>query len=172
MRGPVLHSWIPKREHDGIMNILNIQRVAFAAILTVGIMAVSSPSTSREVAQVAPQSTMMPMPGMGGGMGGNGRCGDMSGMMGTATTPSEIAMRDAMMSEMGPRSGEPTAWSGNPDLDYVTMALRHARVTLALARTEVKYGKEKSAVAFARTTIATQRTAIAKLEAMLQSMHR
>ena len=157
------------------MNILNIQRVALAAVLTLGIMAVSSPATSRGVAQVAPQSTMMPMPGMGGGPGGNGRCGDMGGMggmMGSATTPSEIAMRDAMMSGMGARSGEPTAWSGNPDLDYVTMALRHARVTLALARAEVKYGKEKSAIAFARTTIATQRTAIAKMEAMLQSMHR
>ena len=148
------------------MNILIFKRVALAAILTLGTMAVTSPNIVRGVEQTTPQSTMMPMPGMGG-MGG------MGGMMSSASTPAEIAMRDAMMGTMGAaRSGKAAKWSGNPDLDYVTIALRHARATLAMARVEVKYGKDPEAIAFARTTIAAQNAAIEKLKAMRQSMHR
>lgn len=159
------------------MNILIFKRVALAAILTLGAMALTSPNVVRGVEQTTPQSTMMPMPGMGGGMGGgmgqNGSCHAMGGMMSSASTPAEIAMRDAMMGAMGaPRSGKAATWSGNPDLDYVTIALRHARATLAMARVEVKYGKDPEAIAFARTTIAAQNAAIEKLKAMRQSMHR
>lgn len=155
------------------MNILIFKRVALAAILTLGAMALTSPHIVRGVEQTTPQSTMMPMPGMGGGMGQKAACPAMGGMMSSASTPAEIAMRDAMMGAMGtPRSGKAATWSGNPDLDYVTIALRHARATLAMARVEVKYGKDPEAIAFARTTIAAQNAAIEKLKAMRQSMHR
>ena len=99
----------------------------------------------------------------------------MMGMMGTAKTPAERAMVQAMMGGMNDSSGMgsgPMAWSGNPDLDYVTVALHHATVALALAKVELAYGKNAAVRALAESTIDAQNAEIAKLKAMLDSMHR
>ena len=66
----------------------------------------------------------------------------------------------------------PMAWSGNPDVDYVTVALHHATVALALAKVELTYGKDAAVRALAESTIEGQTAEIAKLKAMLDSMHR
>ncbi|MDH2909847.1 MAG: DUF305 domain-containing protein [Candidatus Eremiobacteraeota bacterium] len=148
-----------------MMNTLSLQRVAFAAVLALGAIAVTPPQTSRELAQSAPAATTMPMSGMQMG----------SGMMGSAKMPAERAMLDAMKSGMGnsAKMGGPgaMAWSGNPDLDYVTIALHHANVTLAIAKVELTYGKDPAARAIAESTIAEQTARIEKLKAIVARLH-
>ena len=148
-----------------MMNLRTLKNLAVAAALALGALAVSSPT---------PAPTMMPMPGMNAASKMNMGSG-MTGMMGTAKTPAERAMVQAMMGGMNDSSGMgsgPMAWSGNPDLDYVTVALHHATVALALAKVELAYGKNAAVRALAESTIDAQNAEIAKLKAMLDSMHR
>ncbi len=155
----------------------SLRRLAVVSVLVLGAMAVTSPRTSTELAQAAPAATAMPMPGMGGGpaMNGTGSCPRNGGVMDTAKTPAERAMAEAMMGAMNHSAtmgSGPMAWSGNPDLDYVTMALHHARTARALARVELRFGKDRDAIELAQATIDAQNAEIAKLKAMLDSMHR
>ncbi len=155
-----------------MMNPRTLKNLAVAAVLALGALAVSSPTPT-------PAPTMMPMSGMNMGMGskmnmGSGMTG-MRGMMGTAKTPAERAMVQAMMTGMNGSStmgSAPMAWSGNPDLDYVTVALHHARVALALAKVELTYGKDAAVRTLAESTIDAQNAEIAKLQALLATIHR
>ena len=156
-----------------MMNLRALKNIAIAAVLALGALAVSSPAPT-------PSPTMMPMSGMNMGSKMNMGSG-MSGMMGTAKTPAERAMLQAMMGGMNQMGGMkhssamgsgPMTWSGNPDVDYVTIALHHATVALALAKVELTYGKDASVRALAESTIEAQTAEIAKLKAMLDSMHR
>ncbi|MGC8484996.1 MAG: DUF305 domain-containing protein [Candidatus Baltobacteraceae bacterium] len=153
----------------------SLNRVALAAVLALGVVAVTSPQTKQQVAQTSPAATMMPMPGMGG-MSGAGACKPMNGMMGMAKTPAERAMVDAMRtgmsgSKMKPGAGM-MAWSGNPDVDYLTMALHRANVELAMAKVELTYGKDPAVRAIAKSTIAAANGRIARLRAVLATLHR
>jgi hypothetical protein len=157
------------------MKSISMKRVALAAVLALGALAVTTPQASRQVAQTTPAATMMPMPGMAG-MGGGGACTQMGGMVGTAKTPAERAMAEAMRNGMTGSTMKGgagmMAWSGNPDVDYLTMALRHATVALAMAKVEGTYGKDPAARALASATETHERATIAKIKAMLASMHR
>jgi uncharacterized protein (DUF305 family) len=59
--------------------------------------------------------------------------------------------------------------SGNPDKDFARMMLAHHRGAVAMAKTELKYGKDSELRALSAGIVAAQEKEIAQMEAWLKA---
>lgn len=128
--------------------------------------AVPSPHAHEHTTQpsAAPMQSRMPMPMS------SGAHMPMSGMMGQMMPPPKSAADRAYMGAMMQMHGGMmrSTMTGNADHDFIVMMIPHHEAAVAMAQTELKYGRDAKVRALATRIISAQESEIREMQSWLK----
>lgn len=110
-----------------------------------------------------PMGTSMPMRA---GHGTMMNCPAYQSMMQHAHSPADRALMQSMMSMH--QSMQSMHLTGDADRDFLVMMIPHHQMAVAMAKTELQYGKDSKVMALARSIIAAQQKEIAEMQTWLR----